>query len=478
MKAEFTRDTFNPLKHFSRVLMQQGRVQLDADWNEQTAILLHYLRNLGADLIGPHGGPADIEDAKGQLLEVNCGFEIITEPDRIDALPSDAETKKKLEDLLNGAKPALLIGRGHYYVDGILCQNDDYIAYNGQPGYPIPGDLMFTDGKSYLLYLDVWERHVTYVEDEDKNHANPSIREVALNGADTATRAQVVWQIRAVSVPEVKPRPDYKKDYAAFLGLLGGTVGLGAGRLKARAKMPEAAEENPCIVSPTAGYRGTENQLYRVEIYDGGEENVATFVWSRENASVIFRILSISSDNTAHTTTVSLESLGRDARFGLAEGNWVEIVDDDYALQDRAEQLLKVVSVDLDEGTVTLGGTRASTVGDNVDKHPFLRRWDSKDGATKVVEFNTQEDWISLEDGVQIQFQPTNGGIYRTRDYWLIPARTATGDVEWPGEVGLPDAIGPHGVQHHYAPLWIVSVEDETLTSAGDCRRKFNPFAS
>ena len=37
--------------------MQQGRVQLDADWNEQADILLHYLRTLAADLIGPFGGP-------------------------------------------------------------------------------------------------------------------------------------------------------------------------------------------------------------------------------------------------------------------------------------------------------------------------------------------------------------------------------------------------------------------------------------
>jgi hypothetical protein len=477
MKADFTRDTFNPLKHFSRVLMQQGRVQLDADWNEQTAILLYYLRSLGADLIGPHGGPADVEGPDGQSLEVNCGFEIITDPARIDLLPTDATTKEKLKELLESAKPALLIGRGHYYVGGFLCENDDYIAYSAQPGYPFSDDLTFENGESYLLYLDVWERHVAYVEDEDKNRANPSIREVALNGPDTATRAQVVWQIRALSVPE--PPPDYKKDYAAFLGLLGETVELGAGRLKAKAKMPEAAEENPCIVSPGAGYRGTENQLYRVEIYDGGEENVATFVWSRENASVIFRILNISSDTTAGTTTVSLESLGRDARFGLAEGNWVEIVDDDYALQGRAEPLLKVTSVDLDEGMVTLGGTRTSTVGDSVDKHPFLRRWDGTDGATKVVEFNTQDDWISLEDGVQIQFQPSNGGIYRTGDYWLIPARVATGDVEWLGSVDNPDSLPPHGVQHRYAPLWIVSGGSEgALTAANDCRRKFGPFAS
>ena len=54
MKGDFSRNTFDPRKHFTRVLMQQGRVQLDADWNEQAAILLHYVRTLAADLIGPH----------------------------------------------------------------------------------------------------------------------------------------------------------------------------------------------------------------------------------------------------------------------------------------------------------------------------------------------------------------------------------------------------------------------------------------
>jgi len=71
MKGDFTRDTFDATRHFSRVLMQQGRVQLDADWNEQAAILLHYLQALAADLIGPHGGPANPDGTKGD------GFAIV-----------------------------------------------------------------------------------------------------------------------------------------------------------------------------------------------------------------------------------------------------------------------------------------------------------------------------------------------------------------------------------------------------------------
>ena len=46
MKGDFTHDTFDQQNHCYRVLMQQGRVLLDADWNEQASILLHYLRIL------------------------------------------------------------------------------------------------------------------------------------------------------------------------------------------------------------------------------------------------------------------------------------------------------------------------------------------------------------------------------------------------------------------------------------------------
>ena len=38
MKGDFTRSTFDPTKGYSSVRQQQGRVQLDADWNEQVEI--------------------------------------------------------------------------------------------------------------------------------------------------------------------------------------------------------------------------------------------------------------------------------------------------------------------------------------------------------------------------------------------------------------------------------------------------------
>ena len=41
MKGDFTRSTYDRHNHYRSVRMQQGRVQLDADWNEQADITLH-----------------------------------------------------------------------------------------------------------------------------------------------------------------------------------------------------------------------------------------------------------------------------------------------------------------------------------------------------------------------------------------------------------------------------------------------------
>ena len=197
-----------------------------------------------------------------------------------------------------------------------------------------------------------------------------------------------------------------------------------------------------------------ENQLYRVEIHrkggvwDGKDQNrsgAATFNWSRENASVVLPIqkLATSSDGG---TSVSLESLGRDALHSLEEGDWVEIVDDDYILQNRNEPLLQVDTVNRDNNEITLKGKTTTQVGQESAKHPLLQRWDHKggdpksggltidNGAALLQEGSDDTGWFNLENGVQIQFQkPLQGqspNQYRTGDYWLIPARVATGDVE------------------------------------------------
>lgn len=59
MRGDYSRFTFDSKKHYSSVRMQQGRLQLDSDWNEAQDIRLHHERMLALDAIGPAGAPRD-----------------------------------------------------------------------------------------------------------------------------------------------------------------------------------------------------------------------------------------------------------------------------------------------------------------------------------------------------------------------------------------------------------------------------------
>ena len=59
MKGDFTRLRFDPVRHYDSVLMQQGRVQTDADWNEQVLIAEYRRRIEALDAFGRAGAPQD-----------------------------------------------------------------------------------------------------------------------------------------------------------------------------------------------------------------------------------------------------------------------------------------------------------------------------------------------------------------------------------------------------------------------------------
>jgi hypothetical protein len=60
MPGDFSRKTFDKKKHYSGVLMQQGRVQLDADWNEELDIGQYRTFTETKDVIGAAGVPRKI----------------------------------------------------------------------------------------------------------------------------------------------------------------------------------------------------------------------------------------------------------------------------------------------------------------------------------------------------------------------------------------------------------------------------------
>lgn len=154
MSGDFSRDQFLSSGLYQALLMQQGRVALDADWNAYVMAQQTRMQQQVVDLLGPAAGPKD-----------TAGF----------ALVADKQV-------------GLQIGNGHYYVAGILCDNPAVIAWAAQPFMPAGSALPDTAGQ-YTAYLDLWPRTVNAWQDS-------SLGEVALNGADTVVGWQQLWQVK------------------------------------------------------------------------------------------------------------------------------------------------------------------------------------------------------------------------------------------------------------------------------------------
>src|SRR6478672_13630554 len=109
MKADLSRRTFNRTNHYSAVVMQQGRVAVDADWNEQHEIERHRIETETIDVVGLCGTPLD-------------------PPDFVDASGFEIE--------LAGGATSITIGAGRYYVDGLLAENEKTTDYADQAKAP------------------------------------------------------------------------------------------------------------------------------------------------------------------------------------------------------------------------------------------------------------------------------------------------------------------------------------------------------
>jgi hypothetical protein len=429
MKGDFSRFTFDPRKHYTGVRMQQGRVQLDADWNEQVDILLDLIRGQQRDLVG--------QAATGAAAP---GF-AITLPE-----PDDESEDRSLPDFW--------IGAGRYYVEGILCENETPVLFSRQPDFPGAAAQVGVPAAhdQYLVYLDAWQRHITVVED-------PSIREIALGGPDTTTRVKTVWQVKHLHI-DGDPDENQRRCQAGELYSL---PGWSQHMQQEHEKLCLAARMDPANDRPGQ----LENRLYRVELHASAGDH-PTYKWSRDNGSVVFpfshieRATATKKDNGC--LRVTLESQGIDT-YQLREGTWVELADDHTVLNGEPLPLCQVLKLDRNIVTLQAKKERVEQVWEEFCgpalAHPLLRRWE--DDAKPVP--SDGQGWLLLEKGIQVHFSDT--GASRPGDYWMIPARSRSeSGIEWPQENGQPQYQPAHGSMHAYAPLallqfnqgqWVVS---------------------
>ena len=428
MRADTTRRTFQPAKHYRHVLQQQGRVGLDAEWNEQREIDDHLRHRSTADVVGDSGGPL-----------TGAGFAI------------------------SAAAGVVTIGPGRYYVDGVLVENETAVVIADQPHLPTGLPRTIDAGGAalqpptagvYLAELDVWSRLVTALDDAE-------IREVAVPVPDTTTRVQTVWQVRLVRVGDTGATIACGTDVPAWTALRAPTTG----RLRAHAQ-PGEDTTTPCEVPAGAGFRGADNQHYRVEIRAPGATGTATFVWSRENASVQARWIAQSGNR------LGVEIPARDVAVGFAPADWVELVDDRHELGGLPGVIVQVATVHDDVIEIDPTSAQAGAFGAAVDittmgANPKLRRWEGPPRPTT-------DTFVALERGVEVAFEASRA--YASGEYWSIPARTALHDVQWPRTGNVPDLVRPVGPLHSYRRLAVLAFDGTNWSVLEDCRALFPPL--
>ena len=176
--GDFSRDTFDKLKHYVGVRLQQGVPLVDADWNEMEDIRKDELQFFLENFVGS-GIPKN-----------NDGFRIL-------AAPAGTANDFIIKGGTSG-KPGCCI------VQGRQALNEADILYTAQALFPKTGmenlavkwgvaplaplTVPASGTRSDLVYIDVWEREVD--SQEDPTLKNPAI------GLETCVRIKRDWVVR------------------------------------------------------------------------------------------------------------------------------------------------------------------------------------------------------------------------------------------------------------------------------------------
>lgn len=268
MKAQISRDGFKEEKQYSAVYQQQGRMLTDADWNEMVRILKQRMdRTVGAAI--ESGSPRE-----GGIL---CKDVIAWEWDSPKEPFMVAEQLKWGRIYVDGMYGEMRSSKSEappeQAVKEFIEQQRDF------PGNPVSH---LEQGRYYVAYIDLWERLVVALEDEQ-------LLDTALHGADTCVRTQTMSQLKLgrlealkaeEAVAEVTANWEPKEKFpllphgtATLINPDSGSVTLAV----------SAAHDCNSATSNSEEFTH-KNALFRLEVHESSAKKVV-LKWSAENGA-------------------------------------------------------------------------------------------------------------------------------------------------------------------------------------------------
>ncbi|MEL6773175.1 MAG: DUF6519 domain-containing protein [Pseudomonadota bacterium] len=421
---------------------QQGRMLTDFDWNAQSDLARARLADALGDIIGggtPDRGGAMVEDAPGDWRLV----------------------------------------LGTVYAEGVRGQLRAFpeapagsaFAFDAQADFPAAPPL---PEEPYLLYVDLWERTVTALEDI-------ALIDPGLHGADTTARSEVMAQVKWAPASFDPEDPAQNPP-----------IGTAPVTISLRGDLLSTDPCEPCADEIELPER-VGNYLFRLEVHDvtydaAGQAVGATLKWSRENGAEAAAVGILppgfaSADWTydfyhgAPRRAESERHLGYHHPDVLAAGwsptrsalmhGYPETPPPDFTLVRRWDGHVELVR----------DGTAWRVVFDTVDGEPVHRGFDRgqrlsplraatehgfvAEGASITLALDTTTVVVNLADNAVL-----------AGDYWQVAVREA---VQSSGDEILTEAL-PIGIRHRYLSLAIVD-GDLLPVETEDCRRfEFPPL--
>jgi len=460
MGSDRARVSYDERRQYRAVIMQQGRVTVEADWNEEWQIVNEETRKEVLDIVGPCGTPDD-------------GYRVVA-----------------AEQLSSPPQPHdFSVTKGTMYVGGLRAYLPQDVLYSQQSDWidnssPIDSSPISTDTppEREFIYLSLREQEVGAVEDT-------VLREVALGGPDTAQRLRLVQRITRKGT-DARDCETALNEAIKYWASLGYTFVPHDDESHDMRLMPSGTLQvsfqnvvttpDPCEPQATSGYLGADNQLMRVQISQAANNNYR-LLWGYDNASFLYRVTAIDDK------TLKLASSPIDDFHKPRQGQAVEVLRSavklDADANDTADYMASTTgfvttlhaNYDASTGYVSLDDALLAEFT-NATETPvlFLRVWEEELPFTPGTPIPLGDSNSNVVTGMQVTIQVNNGEFLGVGTYWQIAVRPDTPTEVYPHRY-LESPQPPNGPSIWVCPLAVIAWDDKgNLNLLADCRNHFD----
>ena len=436
MAGDRARVSYDPSRKWRGLIAQQGRVTVEADWNEAATIDAERDRLLTLDVVGTVGTP-------------DGGYAVSS-----GSTPGD-----------------LVIGPGTLYLGGVRLDLEGLVQYSAQPDWLdhstdplwVPPAVPAGAGTSYeLVYLLASEQEVSAAED-------PALADVALGGPDTMARQRILQHF-------VRQPIESGSCYGSWSALVS-SLGAAGLRFDAASMIIESAttlkvsftnpgSAGPCQPATTGGYLGAENQMIRVMVASVDPSGAPTIVWGFDDASFLYRVQAPVYDPGSGDTRLTLASAPVDSYHFPAQGQAVELLRD-------AVQLTATDYIASPAGFVNplTAGYAPATMSLAISGEPpgdylspatpqlYLRVWQATTAAP------AGEATPLGDTGVAVTLTSSTGSFH-VGDFWRFALRPTQPAIVYPARY-LAAPQPPDGPRTWACPLAVLAWEGGSATATG-----------